>query len=94
MIRMCSQSYTCFPARGDASIPTTRPHRSRPYAVFPARGDASIPPPVPTAPAPTRLFDDGLHSIRALGHFLAQRPSRQGFWLRTGWRTSFSLVLV
>src|SRR5260370_17356277 len=28
--RRCSKS---FPARGDASIPTTHPHRSRPYAM-------------------------------------------------------------
>src|SRR6266446_3761327 len=31
-IRRCSQSYNVLPAKGDASIPTTRPHLSRPYA--------------------------------------------------------------
>src|SRR6266436_3909127 len=30
-------SYGFVPARGDASIPTTRPHLSRPYAVYRAR---------------------------------------------------------
>src|SRR6266851_1834447 len=34
IIQICSQSYTCLPARGDASIPTTHPHLSRPYAAF------------------------------------------------------------
>src|SRR5260370_26916446 len=32
LIRMRSHNYNVLPARGDASIPTTHPHRSRPYA--------------------------------------------------------------
>src|SRR5260370_13306172 len=31
---MCSKSYKHLPARGDASIPTSRPLLSRPYAVL------------------------------------------------------------
>ncbi len=34
LIRRCSQSFNCLPARGDASIPTTHPHLSRPYAAL------------------------------------------------------------
>src|SRR5260370_3176402 len=43
---MCSQSYSHLPARGDASIPTTRPHR--PYADYrTGRKSISLFPPQP-----------------------------------------------
>src|SRR5258707_3175178 len=61
MIRIGSQSDHYLPARGDASIPTTHPHRARPYAA--RQVDASIPTPLRTAPAPTRLYRTGCDSV-------------------------------
>src|SRR5258708_6956007 len=43
------------------SAPTFIRIRDQSYNCLPARGDASIPTPLHSAPAPTRLFDDGSH---------------------------------
>src|SRR6266851_904662 len=61
LIRRCSQSYNCLPARGDASIPTTHAHLSRPYAM--GQGAMQASPPYSTPLPPLRDGAGGDASI-------------------------------